>query len=103
MLTDNINGKFKYARFNLFKENINGGLEETCETKFEGVPYGAGLNNAARINNGLDIINTLSKHYGEQAPIFVDNAESITRLIDVQPQLISLVGSESGRQLRVQG
>src|SRR5690625_3951414 len=79
MLTDNINSKFKYARFNLFRENINGGLEETCETTYQGVPYGAGLNNAARINIGLDIINTLSKHYGVQAPIFVDNAESITK------------------------
>src|SRR5690625_2637800 len=102
MLTDNINSKFKYARFNLFKENINGGLEETCETKFEGVPYGAGLNNAARINIGLDIINTLSKHYGVQAPIFVDNAESITRLIDVESQVISLVVSESDKKLRVE-
>src|SRR5690625_4026013 len=102
MLTDNINGKFKYARFNLFKENINGGLEETCETKFEGVPYGAGLNNAARINIGLDIINTLSKHYGVQATIFVDNAESITQLIDVESQVISLVVSENDKQLRVE-
>src|SRR5690625_360609 len=102
MLTDNINSKFKYARFNLFRENINGGLEETCETTYQGVPYGAGLNNAARINIGLDIINTLSKHYGVQAPIFVDNAESITKLIDVESQVISLVVSESDKKLRVE-
>lgn len=102
MLTENINSKFKYARFNLFKENIKGGLEETCETTYKGVPYGAGLNNAARINIGLDIINTLSKHYGVQASIFVDNAESITQLIDVESQVISLVVSEQDKQLRIE-
>ena len=102
MLTENINNKFKYARFNLFKENINGGLEEVCETTFEGVPYGSGLNNAARINVGLDIINTLSSHYGVQAPIFVDNAESVTSLIDVESQLISLIVSKQDKILRIE-
>ncbi|MDF2790488.1 MAG: hypothetical protein K0S80_3589, partial [Neobacillus sp.] len=67
LLEAKINSKFKYARFNLFKQNINGGLEEVCETTFKGVPYGSGLNNAARINVGLDIINTLSDHYGFSA------------------------------------
>ncbi|MDY0395385.1 hypothetical protein RWE15_14285 [Virgibacillus halophilus] len=91
MLTEKINSKFKYARFNLFKTNINGGLEEKCETTYEGVPYGGGLNNAAKINVGLDIINTLSQHYGVRAPIFVDNAESVTKLIDIDAQMISLI------------
>src|SRR5699024_3741242 len=70
MLEANINNKFKYARFKLFEQQINGGLREVCETTFEGVPYSGGLNNAAQINIGLDIINTLSDHYGVQAPIF---------------------------------
>ncbi|MRG86977.1 hypothetical protein [Salinibacillus xinjiangensis] len=102
LLEEKINSKFKYARFNLFKQNINGGLEEICDTTFEGVPYDSGLNNAARINVGLDIIDTLSKHYGVQAPIFVDNAESVTKLIDIDSQVISLVVSESDKQLRVE-
>ncbi len=102
MLTEKINSKFKYAKFKLFKENINGGLEDICETTYEGVPYGSGLNNAARINVGLDIINTLSKHYGVYAPIFVDNAESVTDLIDVEAQLISLVVSKDDKKLRVE-
>lgn len=102
MLTENINKKFKYARFNLFKENINGGLEEICETTFEGVPYSAGLNNAARINVGLDIIQTLSKHYKVEAPIFIDNAESVTELIDMDAQVISLIVSKTDKKLRVE-
>src|SRR5690625_5118827 len=102
MLTDNINDKFKYARFKLFEEQVNGGLNEVCETTFEGVPYGSGLNNAARINVGLDIINTLSTHYKVQAPIFVDNAESVTSLIDIDAQVISLVVSEQDKELRLE-
>src|SRR5699024_10042463 len=57
MLEEKINSKFKYARFKLFKNNINGGLEEICETTYNGVTYSSGLNNAARINVGIDIIN----------------------------------------------
>ena len=102
MLTDRINSKFKYARFILFDTQVNGGLNEVCETTYKGVPYGTGLNNAAKINVGLDIINTLSAHFGIQAPIFVDNAEAVTKFIDVDTQLISLVVSEKDKQLRVE-
>lgn len=102
LLEDKINSKFKYARFKLFKEQLNGGLEECCETLYEGVPYSSGLNNAARINVGIDIINTLSEHYGMRAPIFVDNAEAVTQLIESESQLISLIVSEKDKQLRVE-
>lgn len=102
MLNEKINSKFKYARFNLFEEQINGGLTETCETTFEGIPFTSGLNNAAKINVGLDIINTLTNHYGVQSIIFVDNAESVTDLIDVKSQLISLIVSEQDEELRIE-
>jgi chromosome segregation ATPase len=102
LLEDKINSKFKFARFNLFKSNINGGLEEQCETTYLDVPYSSGLNNAARINVGLDIISTLSEHYGFKAPIFVDNSEAVTKLIETDSQVISLVVSEADKQLRVE-
>lgn len=102
LLNERINSKFKYARFKLFDMQINGGLAETCETLFNGVPYGSGLNNAAKINVGLDIINTLSEHYGLTAPIFIDNAEAVTKFIETNSQLVSLVVSEKDKQLRVE-
>lgn len=102
LLTEKINSKFKYARFNLFAEQINGGLTETCVTTYEGVPFDSGLNNAARINVGLDIINTLSEHYGVQAPIFIDNSEAVTQIIDVDAQVIKLIVSEQDKQLRIE-
>jgi DNA repair exonuclease SbcCD ATPase subunit len=101
LLEQKINSKFKYARFRLFDTQINGGITEVCETLFDGVPYSSGLNNAAKINVGLDIINTLSEHYDFAAPIFIDNSEAVTKLIDTNTQVISLVVSEPDKQLRV--
>lgn len=102
MLESRINSKFKYARFKLFDVQINGGVNECCETTYNGVPYSGGLNNAARINAGLDIINTLSEHYGFVAPIFVDNREAVTELIETKAQVISLVVSKPDKALRVE-
>lgn len=102
MLNERINSKFKYARFKLFDVQVNGGLAETCVTTFDGVPYDSGLNNAAKINVGLDIINTLSDFYGISAPIFIDNAEAVTKFIETNAQLISLVVSEKDKKLRVE-
>lgn len=101
LLDSKINSKFKIARFRLFEEQINGGLNEVCDTLYNGVPYDGGLNNAARINVGLDIINTLSEHYGFSAPIFIDNAEAVTELIATNAQVIRLVVSERDKKLRI--
>ncbi|KGE17596.1 AAA family ATPase [Paenibacillus wynnii] len=102
MLDSKINSKFRLARFRLFEEQINGGMKEVCDTLYKGVPYDAGLNNAAQINVGLDIINTLGEHYGFSAPIFVDNAEAVTKLIDTDAQVIRLVVSEADKRLRIE-
>ncbi|ECC2279181.1 AAA family ATPase [Listeria monocytogenes] len=102
LLEDKINSKFKYVSFKLFKIQINGGIDECCETIFNGVPYNSGLNNAARINGGLDIINALTEHVQVLAPIFVDNRESVTELIHTESQLVSLIVSESDENLRVE-
>ena len=85
----------------MFDEQVNGGVAECCETTFCGIPYSSGLNNAARINIGLDIIETLSQHFGFSAPIFVDGRESVTYLMDIGAQVISLIVNESDKTLRI--
>lgn len=94
ILESEINQRFALVSFKLFETQKNGGLKETCEATVDGVPFSKGLNNAARINAGLDIINTLSKTYEIQAPIFVDNAESVNELINTDAQKIELFVSE---------
>lgn len=102
MLTENVNNKFNIAEFKLFNQLVNGELEETCVTTVDGVEYSGGLNNAARINVGLDIINTLSQHYKITAPIFIDNAESITDIIPTEAQQIQLIVSGQDKNLRME-
>lgn len=90
LLTETINNKFKEVKFKLFEEQINGGLKEICEVTMNGANYSTGLNNAARINAGLDIVNTLMDHHDVYVPVFIDNAESVNELFDVDAQLITL-------------
>ena len=97
---DSINGLFRLARFRLFREQANGGLEDRCDVVYDGVPY-MGLNNGMKINVGIDIINALSRFYGVTVPLFVDNAESVTRLEECEAQVIRLVVSEEDKELRL--
>ena len=96
-----INDKFRIARFRLFREQANGGVEDRCDVVYDGVPY-IGLNNGMKINVGIDIINTLSRAYGVTVPLFVDNAESVTNLETCGCQVVRLVVSEKDKELRVQ-
>lgn len=97
---DNINGMFRLARFRLYRDQANGGVEDRCDVVYEGVPY-SGVNNGMKINLGIDIINTLSNAYGVRVPLFVDNAESVTNLEHCHSQRIRLVVSENDKELRV--
>ncbi|MDO0133238.1 AAA family ATPase [Clostridioides difficile] len=101
LLERNISRKFKNVTFKLFKEQINGGIEETCEALINGVPF-SNVNTAGQINGGLDIINTLSNHFGVKMPIFIDNRESVNTLIDIDSQVINLVVSNDN-PLKIEG
>lgn len=100
-IEDNINGMFRLARFRLFRTQANGGVEERCDVTYDGIPY-ISLNSGARINVGVDIINTLSNCYGYSVPLVIDNAESVTALEFIPSQVIRLVVSESDKELRVE-
>jgi DNA repair exonuclease SbcCD ATPase subunit len=89
-LEKSVNEKFEYVTFKLFEEQVNGGLNPTCITLVNGVPFGS-ANTAGRINAGLDIINTLCKVNEINAPVFLDNRESVTELIPTESQIISLI------------
>lgn len=85
-----VNGLFSFVTFKLFSYTIEDNTEnETCITLVNGVPFPA-ANTAGQLNAGLDIINALSKHYGVIAPIFLDNRESVNKIIDTDAQIINL-------------
>lgn len=96
---DSVNSLFRLAKFRLYREQANGGVEDRCDVVYDGVPY-LGLNNGMKINVGIDIINALSRHHGVCVPLFVDNAESVTRLEYAGTQVIRLVVSAEDKKLR---
>ena len=93
LIADEVNKKFKNVNFKLFDTQVNGAVVETCETTVNGVPY-PDVNNAGKINAGLEIIKILSEQYDFQAPIFIDNAEAVNNVIEMPGQTIKLVVSE---------
>jgi DNA repair exonuclease SbcCD ATPase subunit len=98
ILEESINSHFEYARFKMFNVLVNGNIEECCETTYKGVPYRS-MNNAARMNVGLDIINALTKFYNVTAPVFIDNAEAVTDFIKCNSQTIKLVVDADFKEL----
>lgn len=105
-LTDGVNKHFETVRFKLFDEQINGGLKECCEVMVPGktglVPWRM-ANTAGRINAGLEIIDALSSFWGEEMPVIIDNAESVTRLRGTKAQRIRLIVSDSHNSLAIYG
>lgn len=94
-ITERINKNFKSVNFELFEKLYNSdGIVECCNVLVPSeksmVPYKM-ANNASHINSGIEIINTLSEYFGIRMPIFVDNAESVTKITSTDNQLIRLV------------
>ena len=55
----------------------------------DGTPY-PDVNNAGKINAGIDIINAICRSKGVTAPIFIDNRESINFLLGTNSQIVNL-------------
>ena len=89
-LDQTINKHFPTVRFRLTDYQINGGSKPTCVCTVNGVPY-PDLNNAGKIQAGLEIISVLSAHHNFRPCVFVDNRESIVALPEMDCQVISLI------------
>lgn len=74
-----VNAHFSLVRFKMFKTLVNGNKQPACIATVNGVGY-KDVNTAGQINAGLDVIQTLIRHYQFAAPIFVDNCESVAEL-----------------------
>lgn len=95
-IENEVNSKFKFVNFRMFSTQVNGGETECCDALIDGVPF-SDANNAAKINAGLDIINTLCEFYQVSAPIFIDNRESVVNLLPTKSQVINLIVEEGSK------
>lgn len=101
ILEERVNQHFSIVRWKMFRTVNNGGdsfQEPYCECLVDGIPYGGGLNQAARLNAGLDVINTMCRHYNVSAPIVIDNSESTLNIIPTTGQQIRLQVADTDLQ-----
>lgn len=96
-----INSMFNFVSFKLFEKQINGQEVECCTALVNGVPYYK-VNTESKLNAGLDIINCLSKFFEVSAPIFIDNRESVHKIIPTNAQIINLIANEKFEKLFVE-
>lgn len=78
---------FSIVKWKFYEQQVNGGMADACNPTLNGVSF-ADVNRANKVNMGIDIINTLSKHYGLSIPILIDDAESINTILATDNQLI---------------
>lgn len=102
LLEERINAKFSLVRWRMFRTVNNGGEpfdEPYCECYVDGIAYHDGLNQAARLNAGLDIINCLCRHYDVSAPIVIDQSESVLTYLPTEGQQIRLQVADTDLQV----
>lgn len=73
-----INSRFGLIHWRMYERTIEGADVETCVATIDGVPFDS-LNSAGQVLAGLDIIRTFCRYYDATAPVFIDNAESISQ------------------------
>jgi DNA repair protein SbcC/Rad50 len=100
-LEKKVNGLFRTVTFKMFEQQKNGGEKPECIALIDGVPY-SDANTAKKINAGVDICNVLQKFHSIKVPIIVDNRESVTKLIEVDTQIINLFKDENYKTLTVE-
>lgn len=99
-LTEKINSRFKLVKFKMFETQVNGGLAECCKVTVNGVDY-ADLNNAMKVNAGLDVINMICDHLDTYAPIFIDNCEAVNEVLATNSQQVRMYVTDTDYSLRI--
>lgn len=83
---DSINEMFKNVSFQLFEQNkSNDDVRETCILRYRGVKYDD-LSYSTKIIAGLEVVKAFQRFYNVTAPVFIDNAESITGDVETGAQ-----------------
>ena len=80
ILSERVNDKFSFVKWIMFQTTNDGEKKPYCECSHNGVPYSA-LNDAAKINAGIDIAHTINDFYEVSVPMLIDGCESIQKPI----------------------
>lgn len=90
LLESDINSNFNAIQWHMSKKMQNGDLADICSPFVNGTSYDGNLNFSDKLLAEIDICRAFQKLYDIQAPVLLDNCESISnnRLPNVANQLI---------------
>jgi hypothetical protein len=97
---EKVQALFETLSIRLFEKQKNGELKNTFEIEMDGKPYSK-LSLSEGIRAGLELREVLSKQSDVIAPVFVDNAESITSFQQPTGQLI-ISRVVAGEELKIE-
>ena len=100
LLESAVNSKFELVEFRLFDHLDKPNCITMVKCKDSIVNY-QDANTASKINAGVDIINVLCDYFQVNAPIFIDNRESVSELIETKSQLFNLIVDKKCKKLTV--
>ena len=74
LLGSRINNRFKIVKWQMFMRQVNGEEIPACICLVDGVRYND-VNDAGKLDAGIDVASALSEAYHVSAPMFIDGAE----------------------------
>lgn len=94
ILSERVNEKFSFVSWIMFQTTNDGDRKPYCECCHGGVPYSK-LNDASKINAGIDIAHTMSQFYDVSIPMIIDGCESVQKPLYMGGQQIRLSVGDS--------
>ena len=98
IVQERINKLFTTCEFKMFEYSKTGEIKDTCEVYYNGVKFSVASNGEQQII-GLEIIKVISDFVGVKVPIWIDNAESITKDIICDSQTIELYAQKGQKRI----
>lgn len=98
-----VNALFARVQFRLFEQLDNGGEREACDVLVynDQGSLSSSPSTGERVSAGVDIINHLQDFYGVSVPIWIDNAEGVTKPIETDAQLFRLCVTQN-KELKIE-
>lgn len=91
---------FTHIKWQLFEAQANGGYKQVCEPLYNGRNW-TQQSLGEQIFTGIDIIKAFSEKKLCQAPIIIDNRESLTLPLELEVQTISMYADDKYEELTV--
>jgi DNA repair exonuclease SbcCD ATPase subunit len=99
VIEQQLSSHFGLIKWRLFKSQVNGGYQQVCDPLLDGKPYDA-QSTGERIFTGCDIIKCFQVVYDTEAPVLIDNRESLTLPVPLNSQTISMYADDRYTNLK---